>query len=71
MNWKEIGLRLMWTVIAVGAGALTLDKIPSLEEMQVVGVVMLTAGYNFVLLLIRSEAAKVLTKPVTTDANKS
>lgn len=67
MNWKDIGLRLFWTVVAVGAGALTVDKIPDLAELKALGIVMATAAYNFILLLIRSEASKFLTKPITTD----
>ena len=70
MNWKEIVLRLFWTVVAVGAGALTIDHIPNLEELKVIGVVSLTAAYNFALLLVRSEAAKFLNKPVAPVADK-
>ena len=61
MNWKDIGLRLMWTVIAAVAGVLTVDQLPTLADAQEAGMVGAIAGWNFVLLLIRKMASANIT----------
>lgn len=66
MNWKDIGLRLFWTVVAASAGVVTVDKIPGMDDAVAAGTVGLIAGWNFVLLLIRKLAADALSKPVVT-----
>ena len=61
MNWKDVGLRLMWTVIAAVAGVLTVDQLPTLADAQAAANVGAIAGWNFVLLLIRKAAAASIT----------
>ncbi len=63
MNWKDIGLRLFWTVVAASAGVLTVDQIPGVGDAAAAGTVGLIAGYNFVLLLVRKWSADALNKP--------
>lgn len=71
MNWKDIGLRLFWTVVAASAGVLTVDKLPGTQDAVAAGTIGAIAGYNFILLLVRKFAADALTKPLTTaDAPK-
>jgi hypothetical protein len=61
MNWKDFGLRLMWTVISAVAAVLTVDQIPDMAELESAGTVGLIAAYNFVLLAIRKAAASSIT----------
>ena len=61
MNWKDIGLRLFWTVVAAVAGVLTVDQLPTMADAQAAGTVGAIAGWNFVLLLVRKMAAGAIT----------
>jgi hypothetical protein len=61
MNWKDVGLRLMWTIIAAVAGVLTVDQLPTMADVQGAGIVGAIAGWNFVLLLVRKMAAGAIT----------
>jgi len=60
MNMKDIGLRLFWTIVAAGGGALVAANTLDIEAVKAAGFVGLTAAINFITLIAR---AKVSTSP--------
>lgn len=55
MNPKEIALRLFWTVVAAGGGALVAANALDVGALKAAAFVALTAAINFVTLLARAQ----------------
>ena len=55
MNPKEIALRLFWTVVAAGGGALVAANALDVTAFKAAAFVALTAAINFLTLLARAQ----------------
>jgi len=62
MNWKDMGLRLFWTMVAAAGGAVGAVTVLDMDALKAALMVAMMAAVNFVTLVARQQ----LDKPVST-----